>query len=91
MPSKCKILFFLNCLLVAQFLSAPPTHYFSLLSSRYMYGQPVPGQVLVEVCREPVYTLIAVPGLTRQCLTETARVCDYTVALENSFFCLNLT
>ncbi|KAG1927605.1 pregnancy zone protein [Pimephales promelas] len=37
------------------------------------YGQPVPGQALVEVCRDPFpYSLLH--NLTRQCLTQTAKV-----------------
>ncbi|KAF4099969.1 hypothetical protein G5714_020095 [Onychostoma macrolepis] len=42
--------------------------------AKYTYGQPVPGQALVEVCREPLYTDVAVPGFTRQCLNKAARI-----------------
>ncbi|XP_016353787.1 alpha-2-macroglobulin-like [Sinocyclocheilus anshuiensis] len=35
--------------------------------AKYTYDQPVPGQALVEVCREP-FPYDEVPGLTRQCL-----------------------
>ncbi|XP_039526173.1 murinoglobulin-1-like [Pimephales promelas] len=41
--------------------------------AKYTYGQPVPGQALVEVCRDPFpYSLLH--NLTRQCLTQTAKV-----------------
>ncbi|XP_039549138.1 ovostatin homolog isoform X2 [Pimephales promelas] len=37
------------------------------------YGQPVPGQALVEVCRDPFpYSLLH--DLIRQCLTQTAKM-----------------
>ncbi|XP_039512979.1 ovostatin homolog [Pimephales promelas] len=37
------------------------------------YGQPVPGQALVEVCRDPFpYSLLH--NLTGQCLTQTAKM-----------------
>ncbi|XP_039503929.1 ovostatin homolog [Pimephales promelas] len=37
------------------------------------YGQPVPGQALVEVCRDPFpYSLLH--NLIRQCLTQTAKM-----------------
>uniref|UniRef100_A0A8C2KZM5 Alpha-macroglobulin receptor-binding domain-containing protein n=1 Tax=Cyprinus carpio TaxID=7962 RepID=A0A8C2KZM5_CYPCA len=38
--------------------------------SKYTYGQPVPGQALVEVCREP-FPYIVVPGVTRLCINKT--------------------
>ncbi|CAM4547116.1 unnamed protein product [Leuciscus chuanchicus] len=39
--------------------------------AKYTYGQPVPGQALVEVCRDPFpYTVL---NLTRQCLNQTAK------------------
>ncbi|XP_067310949.1 alpha-2-macroglobulin-P-like [Pseudorasbora parva] len=41
--------------------------------AKYTYGQPVPGQVLVEVCREP-FSYVAVPGVTRRCLNKTAQM-----------------
>jgi len=40
---------------------------------RYTYGQPVLGQALVEVCREP-YPYVGVPDLTRRCLNKTVKV-----------------
>ncbi|XP_067219832.1 alpha-2-macroglobulin-like [Chanodichthys erythropterus] len=39
--------------------------------AKYTYGQPVPGQALVEVCRDP---LPYVPGLTRLCLSKTGQM-----------------
>ncbi|XP_067293425.1 alpha-2-macroglobulin-like protein 1 [Pseudorasbora parva] len=39
----------------------------------YTYGQPVPGQALVEVCREP-YSYVVVPDLTRRCLNKTVKM-----------------
>ncbi|XP_056102933.1 alpha-2-macroglobulin-like [Rhinichthys klamathensis goyatoka] len=41
--------------------------------AKYTYGQPVPGQALVEVCREP-YRFSEVPGLTRLCLNKTVKM-----------------
>ncbi|XP_067311051.1 alpha-2-macroglobulin-like protein 1 [Pseudorasbora parva] len=41
--------------------------------AKYTYGQPVPGQALVEVCREPEPYVVR-PGLTRQCLNKTAKM-----------------
>ncbi|ROL53126.1 Alpha-2-macroglobulin-like protein 1 [Anabarilius grahami] len=41
-----------------------------VLFPRYTYGQPVPGQALVEVCRDP-FPYVEVPGVTRQCLRKT--------------------
>uniref|UniRef100_A0A8C1TZQ2 Alpha-2-macroglobulin-like n=1 Tax=Cyprinus carpio TaxID=7962 RepID=A0A8C1TZQ2_CYPCA len=41
--------------------------------SKYTYGQPVPGQALVEVCREP-FPYIVVPGVTRLCINKTAEM-----------------
>ncbi|ROL45443.1 Alpha-2-macroglobulin [Anabarilius grahami] len=38
--------------------------------AKYTYGQPVPGQALVEVCRDP-FPYVEVPGVTRQCLRKT--------------------
>uniref|UniRef100_A0A672NJ38 Alpha-2-macroglobulin-like protein 1 n=1 Tax=Sinocyclocheilus grahami TaxID=75366 RepID=A0A672NJ38_SINGR len=38
--------------------------------AKYTYGQPVPGQALVEVCRE-LFPYIVVPGLSRVCLIKT--------------------
>uniref|UniRef100_A0A673K8G3 Alpha-macroglobulin receptor-binding domain-containing protein n=1 Tax=Sinocyclocheilus rhinocerous TaxID=307959 RepID=A0A673K8G3_9TELE len=38
--------------------------------ANYTYGQPVPGQALVEVCREPFPSAV-VPGLSRVCLIKT--------------------
>ncbi|XP_042572518.1 alpha-2-macroglobulin-like protein 1 isoform X1 [Cyprinus carpio] len=40
--------------------------------AKYTYGQPVPGQALVEVCRSPD----VVSKLTRQCLNKTTRMND---------------
>ncbi|XP_039525333.1 murinoglobulin-2-like [Pimephales promelas] len=46
------------------------------------YGQPVPGQALVEVCRDPFpYSLFH--NLTGQCLTQTAKM--------NAMGCASLT
>ncbi|ROI15093.1 Alpha-2-macroglobulin [Anabarilius grahami] len=39
--------------------------------AKYTYGQPVPGQALVEVCRDP---LPYVPAVTRQCLSKTGKM-----------------
>ncbi|XP_048013066.1 pregnancy zone protein-like isoform X2 [Megalobrama amblycephala] len=39
--------------------------------AKYTYGQPVPGQALVEVCRDP---FPYVPGVTRLCLSKTAKM-----------------
>ncbi|XP_048039618.1 alpha-2-macroglobulin-like [Megalobrama amblycephala] len=39
--------------------------------AKYTYGQPVPGQALVEVCRDP---LQYVPDVTRLCLSKTAKI-----------------
>ncbi|XP_026110622.1 alpha-2-macroglobulin-like [Carassius auratus] len=39
--------------------------------AKYTYGQPVPGQALVEVCREP-FPFSVVPGVSRVCLNKTA-------------------
>ncbi|XP_077058467.1 alpha-2-macroglobulin-like [Siphateles boraxobius] len=41
--------------------------------AKYTYGQPVLGQALVEVCREP-FPYVAVPDLTRSCLNKTAKM-----------------
>ncbi|KAG1949077.1 pregnancy zone protein [Pimephales promelas] len=41
--------------------------------AKYTYGQPVPGQALVEVCREP-YQFSEVPGLTRLCQNKTVKM-----------------
>ncbi|KAK7166968.1 hypothetical protein R3I94_001385 [Phoxinus phoxinus] len=40
---------------------------------RYTYGQPVPGQAMVEVCREP-FSYVAVPEVTRLCLNQTVQM-----------------
>ncbi|XP_059415069.1 alpha-2-macroglobulin-like [Carassius carassius] len=40
--------------------------------AKYTYGQPVPGQALVEVCRDPY----VVSKLTRQCLNKTTKMND---------------
>ncbi|XP_067293407.1 alpha-2-macroglobulin-like protein 1 [Pseudorasbora parva] len=57
--------------------------------AKYTYGQPVPGQVLVEVCREP-FSYVAVPGVTRRCLNKTAQmnatVCAVLVVDTSVFF-----
>ncbi|XP_067226511.1 alpha-2-macroglobulin-like [Chanodichthys erythropterus] len=39
--------------------------------AKYTYGQPVPGQALVEVCRDP---FPYVPGVTRLCLSKTGQM-----------------
>ncbi|ROL50597.1 Alpha-2-macroglobulin [Anabarilius grahami] len=41
--------------------------------AKYTYGQPVPGQALVEVCRDP-FPYVEVPGVTRQCLRKTTKM-----------------
>ncbi|KAK7175524.1 hypothetical protein R3I93_002440 [Phoxinus phoxinus] len=43
--------------------------------AKYTYGQPVLGQALVEVCREP-FPYVVVPDLTRHCLNKTAKMND---------------
>ncbi|RXN08318.1 alpha-2-macroglobulin-like isoform X2 [Labeo rohita] len=43
--------------------------------AKYTYGQPVPGQMLVEVCREP-FPYAMVPGLTRVCFNKTTKMND---------------
>ncbi|XP_058625207.1 alpha-2-macroglobulin-like isoform X1 [Onychostoma macrolepis] len=50
--------------------------------SKYTYGQPVPGRVLMDVCREP-FPYVAVPEVTRLCLNKTAEI--------NSVGCASLT
>ncbi|XP_026076244.1 alpha-2-macroglobulin-like [Carassius auratus] len=40
--------------------------------AKYTYGQPVPGQALVQVCRDPY----VVSKLTRQCLNKTTKMND---------------
>ncbi|XP_016386639.1 alpha-2-macroglobulin-like isoform X2 [Sinocyclocheilus rhinocerous] len=49
---------------------------------KYTYGQPVPGQAMVEVCREP-FPFDLVPKVTRLCLNKTAEM--------NSVGCASLT
>ncbi|XP_051744963.1 alpha-2-macroglobulin-like [Ctenopharyngodon idella] len=49
---------------------------------KYTYGQPVPGQALMEVCREP-FPHNFVPEVTRLCLNKTAKM--------NSTGCASLT
>ncbi|XP_067219842.1 alpha-2-macroglobulin-like protein 1 [Chanodichthys erythropterus] len=41
--------------------------------AKYTYGQPVPGQAFVEVCREP-FEYADIPGVTRQCLNKTVKM-----------------
>ncbi|XP_039531696.1 uncharacterized protein LOC120481898 isoform X1 [Pimephales promelas] len=41
--------------------------------AKYTYGQPVPGQALVEVCRDP-FPHSLLHNLTRLCLTQTAKM-----------------
>ncbi|XP_077058470.1 pregnancy zone protein-like [Siphateles boraxobius] len=41
--------------------------------AKYTYGQPVPGQALVEVCRDP-FPYGIVPDLTLRCLKQTAEM-----------------
>ncbi|XP_052429368.1 alpha-2-macroglobulin [Carassius gibelio] len=48
--------------------------------AKYTYGQPVPGQALVEVCRKP-YRLVS----------GTSRVCLNTTAMLNNSGCASLT
>ncbi|XP_077053726.1 alpha-2-macroglobulin-like protein 1 [Siphateles boraxobius] len=50
--------------------------------AKYTYGQPVPGQALVEVCRDPL-PYVVVPELTRWCLNQTAKM--------NATGCVSLT
>ncbi|TRY85173.1 hypothetical protein DNTS_006359 [Danionella cerebrum] len=40
---------------------------------KYTYGQPVPGQALVQVCRDP-FIYSSVPGLTSVCLNKTVQL-----------------
>ncbi|XP_043082079.1 alpha-2-macroglobulin-P-like [Puntigrus tetrazona] len=42
---------------------------------KYTYGQPVPGQALVEVCREP-FPYNVVSEATRFCINKTAKMID---------------
>ncbi|CAM4320863.1 unnamed protein product [Leuciscus chuanchicus] len=42
---------------------------------KYTYGQPVPGQALVEVCREP-FPYAVVPEVTRLCLNQIVQMND---------------
>ncbi|XP_077086661.1 alpha-2-macroglobulin-like [Siphateles boraxobius] len=49
--------------------------------AKYTYGQPVPGQALVEVCRDP-FPYIS-HNLTKQCLNKTAKM--------NAMGCASLT
>ncbi|XP_039543528.1 alpha-2-macroglobulin-like protein 1 [Pimephales promelas] len=42
---------------------------------KYTFGQPVPGQALVEVCREP-FPFVVVPEVTRLCLNQTEQMND---------------
>jgi len=61
--------------------------YLVMMFPRYTYGQPVPGQVLVEVCREP-FPYVVAPELTRWCLNQTAEVCDSCLTVDGfSFAC----
>ncbi|KAG1971418.1 pregnancy zone protein [Pimephales promelas] len=60
-------------------VNAPQTYSVAVMGlkvescAKYTYGQPVPGQALVEVCRDPFpYSLLH--NLTRQCLTQTAKM-----------------
>ncbi|XP_067308332.1 pregnancy zone protein-like [Pseudorasbora parva] len=39
--------------------------------AKYTYGQPVPGQALVEVCRAPY---VVVPNVTHRCLNKTTKM-----------------
>ncbi len=71
MPSKSKLLYSSLRVLVGVFLI--DFFFFSLL--RYTYGQPVPGQALVEVCREP-FPYSVVPDVSHVCLIKTTKVCD---------------
>ncbi|XP_067293414.1 alpha-2-macroglobulin-like protein 1 [Pseudorasbora parva] len=41
--------------------------------AKYTYGQPVSGQALVEVCREP-HAYVVVTDLTRPCLNKTIKM-----------------
>ncbi|XP_016115418.1 alpha-2-macroglobulin-P-like [Sinocyclocheilus grahami] len=50
--------------------------------AKYTYGQPVPGQAMVKVCREP-FPFDFVPKVTRLCLNKTAEM--------NSVGCASLT
>ncbi|XP_067280946.1 alpha-2-macroglobulin-like protein 1 [Pseudorasbora parva] len=45
--------------------------------AKYTYGQPVPGQALLEVCRDPFPYAVpndVAPDLTRRCLNKTAKM-----------------
>ncbi|XP_056097146.1 alpha-2-macroglobulin-P-like [Rhinichthys klamathensis goyatoka] len=50
--------------------------------AKYTFGQPVPGQALVEVCRDP-FPYNQLHNLTRQCLNQTAKM--------NATGCVSLT
>ncbi|XP_067314067.1 pregnancy zone protein-like [Pseudorasbora parva] len=57
--------------------------------AKYTYGQPVPGQALVEVCRDP-QPYVVVPNVTRLCLNKTAKMnatgcASVTVAVSEFF------
>lgn len=62
MPCSC-------CPMVGQFLMVFVT------LPRYTHGQPVPGQVFMEVSRD-LFPYIVVPEVTRLCLNKTAKVCQ---------------
>uniref|UniRef100_A0A672KRR5 Alpha-2-macroglobulin-like n=1 Tax=Sinocyclocheilus grahami TaxID=75366 RepID=A0A672KRR5_SINGR len=44
-----------------------------VVCGKYTYGQPVPGQALVEVCREP-FPYVVIPEVKRLCLNKTAKM-----------------
>ncbi|TRY85172.1 hypothetical protein DNTS_006359 [Danionella cerebrum] len=55
---------------------------------KYTYGQPVPGQALVQVCRDP-FIYSSVPGLTSVCLNKTVQLNNSgcaSLALNTSVF-----
>ncbi|XP_052394353.1 LOW QUALITY PROTEIN: ovostatin homolog [Carassius gibelio] len=60
--------------------------------AKYTYGQPVPGQALVEVCREP-FPFSVVPGVSRVCLNKTAMMnntgCASLTISTSEFFTTN--
>ncbi|KAG1969855.1 hypothetical protein F2P79_001698 [Pimephales promelas] len=60
-------------------VNAPQTYSVAIMGlkvescAKYTYGQPVPGQALVEVCRDP-FPHSLLHNLTRPCLTQTAKM-----------------
>lgn len=51
---------------------------------RYTYGQPLPGNAWVEVCRDS-FKYVSIPEV-HLCLNKTAQVCEYTVIVGKHLF-----